>query len=466
MVDLGKHALAYSHVTSAFNQPIFHAPYRISPRHPPEGSSHASQALLDHLMHSPSTFSSKSTRSKEQEHSLGSSTRPSFEEHAVNASITPLSFIGDALLRVTHSGYVLELTLLDWTDGRPICWEFRDRIVPMPAIFVAQDASPSHEMAHVYVLLENGSLFSIRFPLIAPFFHDENWLARREWFSEHHLPTAVARPVGGETGSMLVQEGHSLIAAVNNGAIMRVDLTSDSLKERVHYPQHHSLLSKMFRTSNSEADAIVSIAHAPSPGDEDDRHVLEWTFSISRDKSLRIWDKHGGNIVTVSLPTAPGATDYANTNAALSSNRSGSVTGRGSAPPTPASPHTPQLLPPERRTLIRTFYTDLDSYLRLLVFIPLSHVTQTSAHFGAPASAGFFVLYRVQGNSLIPVGEKVASDRTVRCNLRDFQIMDKDEVRVHIPPTMFSKRRASNLFSTRYRKSIAYGNEMAKPFMR
>ena len=47
---------------------------------------------------------------------------------------------------------------------------------------------------------------------------------------------------------------------------------------------------------------------------------------------------------------------------------------------------------------------------------------------GVSLSAGFFVLYEAQGNSLVPIGEKLASERTARCTLRDFIVMDANGV--------------------------------------
>jgi len=47
---------------------------------------------------------------------------------------------------------------------------------------------------------------------------------------------------------------------------------------------------------------------------------------------------------------------------------------------------------------------------------------------GVSLSAGFFVLYKAQGNSLVPIGEKLASERTARCTLRDFIVMDSNGV--------------------------------------
>lgn len=428
MVNLEKHALVCSHISSAFNQPTF---YGVPPsssqkaRHPIQGSTHASKKLLDKIN---GTQASGASSNANTEHA-GTSLLPSFEEHAVQASLTSLNHLGDVLLRVTHSGYVVELTLLDWVDGRPVCWEFKERVVPMPTVFVPAVSSAADSIAFVFVLLEGGSLYRLGFPLIAPFFHDENWISRRMWFNEYTLPSSVSRPIGGETGTMVSQGERNIVVAVNNGALLRIEVEAMQFKEKLHYPQHSSLLSKMFRTTNPEEDAVISLVHAPA-GENLDRHIGDWVFTLSRDRSLRGWDKQSGNAITVSVPPAPGTIDYANNASVDRTVRGSSVSVRGgSVPPSgsPATSHTPQLLPAERRTLLRTFYTDLDPNLRVLVFMPIQTILHTAIS-GASLSAGFFILYKAQGNTLVPIGEKMASERTARCTLRDFVIMDSDEV--------------------------------------
>ena len=293
-----------SHITSAFQQPTFHGvpPTGSKARHPHQGSTHASQKLLDKINGSHATTPTT-------EHATGShgtsSLLPSFEEHALHASLTSLNHLGDALLRITHSGYVLELTLLDWVDGRPVCWEFRERLVPMPAIVVPPLSTATDGIALVYALLEGGTLYRLSFPLIAPFFHDENWIARRVWFSEHTITSSVSRPIGGETGTMVLQGECTLAIAANNGALIRIDIEGNQFKEKLYYPQHQSLLSKMFRTTNPDEDGIISISHAPA-GHNLDRHIADWMFTLSRDRSMRASDKQTGNVITVTVPPAPG----------------------------------------------------------------------------------------------------------------------------------------------------------------
>ncbi|KAG8758806.1 hypothetical protein FRC14_007305 [Serendipita sp. 396] len=134
----GKRTIVCSHISSAFSQPTFYTvpPARVS-RHgqQQQPSMHASQTLLSKIKNGAEGQDSTKNGGRTKSNSAGFS--QSLEEHALQASITSLPLLGDMLLRITHSGYVLELTLLDWLDGSPVCWEFSERIVPMPAIVLS-----------------------------------------------------------------------------------------------------------------------------------------------------------------------------------------------------------------------------------------------------------------------------------------------------------------------------------------
>lgn len=431
MANFGRHAVVCSHVSSAFAQPTFYSvpPPKFQPGQPqPPSSSHASQKLLNRLNNK-----TKSSVNVNSAHSL--------EEHAVHASITSLPILGDALLRVTHSAYVLELTLLDWLDGAPAAWEFKEQIVPMPVIAVQpssqmiQRGYPSSmsrsaqdgQLAYVHVLLQGGTLYRLSFPLIDPFFHDENWNARRTWCKEFTVPSTVSRPISGTgNGTIISQADKILYVSVNAGAVLRLEVDVDNdgtLKDKLFYPQHHSLLSKVFRTTNPEEDAIISIASAVTARGIPD---VDLVFTVSRDRSLRIWDKNNGNITSVSLPATPGNLTPSGTSGAPLS-RAQSVI-RGSSMPPPSSPisathRPPQLLPGERRTLLRTFYTSTSYELRILVFMPTPPGVRGNQE---SSSAGFFILYKLVGHSLVKLGEKDASEQTARCALRDFVVKPTD----------------------------------------
>ncbi|CCA68133.1 hypothetical protein PIIN_02000 [Serendipita indica DSM 11827] len=431
MSQLGQRALVSSHISSAFTQPIFYqVPPTASSRHQHQQPlTHASQKLVERL-------NNKKRRDAPQgRHQTNAQTGPlaqSFEEHAVYASTTSLQALGDALMRITHSGYVLELTLLDWADGTPVCWEFAERIVPMPGIAVtspSQDvqaaarsrglAVPSGQLAFVYVLLEGGTLYRLAFPLVPPLFHDENWVAKRGWCKEFTLPSTVSRPIGGTSGSMILQGEKTVVVTVNSGAVLRMEVDVDNdgqLREKLHYPQHHSLLSKMFRTAQEE-DTIVSAVSASVSGSD----IL---ITLSRDRCLRAWDRQGGN--TISIGISPG------NNTSSEPVRGSSLIRGSSVTPQVAGSSIPQLLPPERRSLLRTFFTEDEENLsnfRILVFLPtpLGLGAGSSAH--QPSSAGIFALYKMEGNRFKPLGEKETSMETIRCSLRDFMVMPNSQFR-------------------------------------
>lgn len=176
----------------------------------------------------------------------------------------------------------------------------------------------------------------------------------------------------------------------------------DAWEERIHYVQHgpqSGVLSKILRPGLSEADQIISIASLPS------NPRYDFIFTVSRDRTLRVWDRWEGNISWVSMPPLPG----------LNGNKE-----RESVPPrTTPGPSSP--LSPDPRTLLRVIIGEsrtnqnaLD-VLRILVFIPTPFSDE---------HAGFFILYGfdTRSNKLMVVGEKQCSSQTLGCELRDFQV--------------------------------------------
>lgn len=176
----------------------------------------------------------------------------------------------------------------------------------------------------------------------------------------------------------------------------------DVWEERLHYIQHgpqSGVLSKILRPSHSEADQIISIASLPSnPG-------CDIIFTVSRDRTLRAWDRWAGNVSWVSMPPLPGLD--------------------GGGPRESVLPQTTPaplgLLSPDPRTLLRIImgesranHNPLD-ILRVLAFIPTPF---------SDAHAGFFILYSfdTRTNKLVVVGEKLCSSQTLGCELRDFQV--------------------------------------------
>jgi hypothetical protein len=445
MYNQGRHAIVSSHVSSAFKHPSFYSvppakPHN-SPSHQQHPSNHVSKTLLNRLKgDSKAGVAPDSTPGQLQ----------SLEDHALHATIVNLPQLGDALLRLTHSGFVLELTLLEWAEGSPVCWEFAEPIVPMPGVAVPSanrhniqatrnkaglSSGNVGQLAFVYVLLKGGTLYRLSFPLTAPFFHDMQWTAKKGWLRELTVPPTVSRPLSEDNTTMVLQGERSVNVTVNAGALLRLDIEGDvdvQMKDKLHYPQHQGLLSKMFRTTNPEEDSIISI-HCSQIGQPDgsDSTRKDLTFTLSRDRSLRVWDNINGNFITHALPPLPQSASGSLEE--LTSKTRGSSLIRASSiqPLHQSSASTVQPLPLERRTLIRSFYVrnvvSTDG-LRLIVFMPTPHgIFSGSSHHPEPSSAGFFILYKFSGHSLVKLAEKDASSRTARCALRDFVIKPKDE---------------------------------------
>lgn len=176
----------------------------------------------------------------------------------------------------------------------------------------------------------------------------------------------------------------------------------DAWEERIHYTQHgpqSGVLSKILRPDHSEADQIISIASFPSDPE------CDLIFTVSRDRTLRAWDRQGGNITWVSMPPLPGLDNDGQRESVL--------------PRTTPGPFGP--LSPDPRTLLRFItgesrvnHNALD-VLRILAFIPTPF---------SDVRAGFFILYGfdTQTNKLVVVGEKLCSSQTLGCELRDFHV--------------------------------------------
>lgn len=177
----------------------------------------------------------------------------------------------------------------------------------------------------------------------------------------------------------------------------------------------------MFRSVNPEEDHIISIS---PPGAAS--FPFDLIFTLSRDRCLRVWDRQDGNIFSTRLPVSPGLADKESEAPGTRGSRASSViSGSNAAPGTP----THHLLGRERRNYVRCFFMSNTGPflrdLRILVFIPTPHT---------PSCAGFFVLYRLSdpnssSHKLVAVGEKEASERTVRCALRDFVVKISERVR-------------------------------------
>jgi len=176
----------------------------------------------------------------------------------------------------------------------------------------------------------------------------------------------------------------------------------DAWEERIHYFQpglQPGVLAKILRPGHSEADQIISIASLPSNPE------CNLIFTVSRDRTLRAWDRLAGNISWVSMPPLLGLDGD----------------GQGVSVPPRTTPGPIGPLSPDPRTLLRVIVGEsrnnqnpLDN-LRILVFIPTPFSDE---------HAGFFILYgfSTQSKKLVVVGEKPCSSQTLGCELRDFQV--------------------------------------------
>ena len=134
----------------------------------------------------------------------------------------------------------------------------------------------------------------------------------------------------------------------------------------------------------------MAVTSFPPPTDVPDI----WT--LSRDRTLRVWSATGGSATHTTLPAVP--------------------PGKFVTPDvgsTQASTKPSVLLPPDPQKLIRAFPEPNANALGILVFIP----TESSA-----TSGGFFQLYRSADSALLPVATFEAPKNTVHSHLTDFVV--------------------------------------------
>ncbi|KAI0637706.1 nucleoporin Nup120/160-domain-containing protein [Trametes polyzona] len=311
-------------------------------------------------------------------------------EHASLASLFHHPLTGTVLLRVTNAGYVLELLSLS-SDLPPLRFDFPASILPSPSIVLWES-----EELHVLVATRFDSLYRIVIPIRegAPLWSPT---ANRRWYREYVLQHSC------EDGLVQVQSTHCVVIALPGGSLLRLEadaLGSDTQDDvwresrsdaRSFLHSITSLLPALHSAPPGGSD-IVSIASHPHPTD------IGNTWTLSRDRHLRMWTARGGCVAEYALPsTAPGH----------------GVAARHSSP-APANPSV--LLPPEAQRLICVFTPEHSDDPHILTFIPTE---------GSLSSGGFFQLFVAHGDTLRPLTAFEASETSVHCHLQDFNVLDE-----------------------------------------
>lgn len=329
-------------------------------------------------------------------------------EHATCARLLTAGTIGTVLFRVIHGGAVVELSALSALVP-PLRIVFPALVLPDPALFLWKETE-----LHLLVLTDIGSLYRLIIPIDGlKLWQDQSenvW--PREYFIRN-LPRENIREC-----VMHAQGIHCIAVSLPNGGLLRIEaellgydgldgkpvfLVSIKLElksmlalrptegwiETVFH--HSSFLSSItsylpIQTGISGASDIISLASHPWPTDIG--HI--WT--LSRDRTLRIWKPKLGCVASKMLPTIPNNRDA-----------SSGIPGNTKY----------LLLDAERQNLLKVFSVvseDDEVNIYVAAFIPISSST----------TGGFFVLLDSSFDHLVEVGIIQCPKHTAHSHLQDF----------------------------------------------
>ncbi|KZT26905.1 hypothetical protein NEOLEDRAFT_1111428 [Neolentinus lepideus HHB14362 ss-1] len=313
-------------------------------------------------------------------------------EHAIYSTVLHSSWTGPILLRVLNDRVSIELVSLT-LDIPPIRFVFPATIASAPGIFLWEA-----ETLHVIAVTKVGALFH----LIIPAYDDELlWDVdfQANWYREHHIHSAG----GSIEGLVHVHGPHTVVIALANGDLLRME--ADTRAEESgedHWSEtifHHgsflsSLTSYIPTLSSNPANAaqIVSAASYPYPTD------IGWIWTLSRDRTLRLWTATAGCTSTKVISSA--------------------TQGRSSTPMSESSPSpskSSSLLEAEPRNLLRVFTLgdDMD-IIFVLAFVPTPAST---------SSGGTFHVFKTEDDQLQPLSPISCSSASVHCHLQDFVVV-------------------------------------------
>ncbi|KAF8974708.1 nucleoporin Nup120/160-domain-containing protein [Flammula alnicola] len=310
-------------------------------------------------------------------------------DHATCGSVLRTSTTGTILLRVIHGGLIVELISLS-TPVPPIRIVFPAVVLPTPSLFLWEESE-----LHLLLATDIGSLYRLIIPIDGlKLWQDQTesiW--PREYFIRN-LPAEHAREC-----AVHVQGTHCVAISLPNGVLLRLEAESmgydghdeDWTESIFHHGSFLSSLTAFFplQSGTPNASDIISLASHPWPTDI----VNIWT--LSRDRTLRLWKAKLGCVASKILPTTPNLKDLS---------ASGSPSGKY------------LLLDAEQQNLVRVFSLTsqeddrVDIYV--LVFIPTPSST----------SGGFFCLLDTSSDHFVEIGIIECPRHTAHCHLQDFTV--------------------------------------------
>ncbi|EGO01552.1 hypothetical protein SERLA73DRAFT_158827 [Serpula lacrymans var. lacrymans S7.3] len=309
-------------------------------------------------------------------------------EHASYVSLTHISHVGTVLLRVLHGGLIIEIVSLS-AQVPPIRFVFPAPVLPTPAIFTWDE----NEL-HILAVTERGSLYRLVLPTSNPsrLWHDQ---VSKNWCREYLIKNVQESVMG----IVQAQGPHCVAIGFNSGGLLRIetervgddnndDLWTESLFNPGSFFGSLTAYLPSLHSGSSSGSEIISITSHPQPTD------LGHIWTLSRDRTLRLWTAKGGCVAAKAL----------------------SSPGRASSPAPGSNPvKSHVLLEADPRILIRIFSTaSLEDSIYVLAFTPTP---------SAPHSGGFFQLFDSSNEYMREIQTIECSSNSVHCYLQDFIVV-------------------------------------------
>ncbi|GBE79204.1 hypothetical protein SCP_0204010 [Sparassis crispa] len=311
-------------------------------------------------------------------------------EHASYSTLFHTSRTGTILLRLTHRATLLELITLT-CDAPQLRFDFPGAILPSPAVFLWEERE-----LHVIAVSVVGSLYRFVLPLQRG---AQLWHPSRYWFRQYDIQNMRS----DMEGLVQVHGPHCVVLSLPGGALLRLeaellgnDDEDDVWQETKFHP--HSLLTSItsllpLQGGPPGSSDIISMASFPQPTD------IEHVWTLSRDRTLRLWTARSGCVAEKSLAAIiPGK---AMTPASTSASSSGKLS---------------NLLPADAQKLLSVFpeFEMEDPVPYVLAFIPAE---------SSSTSGGYFHLFSSHSSDLHPLNYFECSVTSAHCHLQDFVVI-------------------------------------------
>ncbi|KAH7888083.1 nucleoporin Nup120/160-domain-containing protein [Phlebopus sp. FC_14] len=309
-------------------------------------------------------------------------------EHASFAFISHSQHTGSILLRVIHGGLIVELISLS-TQVPPIRLVFPVPILPAPAVFEC-----GAKELHLLAVTVTGSLYRLVLPIgnLAIMWHDQ---VGRNWCREYTIKNATQ--ISGAV--VHVQDIQCVAIGLPNGSLLRIeaerigddnwdDLWIETLSQPTSFLGTFTSYLPGLHSGAHAAPEILSVASDPEPTE------VGYVWTLSRDRTLRLWTEKSGCVASKSLSSPPIAQ-------ATSSGGSKS-----------------DLLAPEPRNLLRICSIGLNNENKRTFAITF---TPTPAD---PRSGGYFHVFDSSSDQLRELRIVACSSTSLHCHLQDFIVKD------------------------------------------